>query len=43
MLTAVLAALLLQQAAPAGPIVWETPVAPEPAAEAEAPTALSAC
>ena len=36
MLTAILAALLLQQAAPAGPIVWETPVAPEIAVEAEA-------
>lgn len=42
MLTAVLAALLLQQATPVRPIVWETPVAPEPAVEAEAPTALSA-
>ena len=36
MLTAVLAALLLQQAPPAGGVVWETPVAPEAAVEGQA-------
>ncbi len=38
MLTAVFFALLLQQAAPAAPIVWETPIAPD-AVEVEAATA----